>query len=111
MKHIKLFEEFSETNEGVIDWAKRLLFKTKFAVNYSAQIDGKDDEKPLSWSSYLTVNAKDADDAEAKFKKKWEDAVKKLDPEPSLIIGTIHAKTKKSDKPNITIPKRDKTKK
>jgi hypothetical protein len=98
MKHIKTYDE--AVNEGFLGW----LFKKIYKVNFTAELVDKKTNEPFSYKSYLTVKAKDEDEAREKFDDKWEKATKGFDPEPDLIVGNIK-KTDKADKINIELPK------
>jgi hypothetical protein len=98
MKHIEKFEE-GALNEGFWSW----LFKKIYKVNYTAELTDKDGQ-PVSYKSYLTIKAKDEDDARKKFDEKWEEAVKSFDTEPTVIVGNVK-KTDKADKTSIDLPK------
>ena len=98
MKHIKTFDE--AVNEGFLSW----LFKKIYKVNYTAELIDKKTGEPVSYKSYLTIKAKDEDDAREKFDKKWDEAVKGFDVEPDVIIGNVK-KTDKADKTSIDLPK------
>ena len=97
MKHIK---SFGELNEGWLDW----LWKKVWRVSFTAEMEDKKTGEPFSWRSHLTVKAKDEDEAESKFYDKWEEATKKLEHEPKVIVGSIK-KTNKADKLNIEFPR------
>lgn len=97
MKHIKTYDE--AINEGFLGW----LFKKIWRVSYTAELLNHDGE-PVSYRSYLTVKAKNEEDAKDKFYEKWDDAIKSFDKEPKVIVGTIK-KTDKADKINIEFPK------
>lgn len=97
MKHIKTFEQL---NEGLFDW----LWKRTYRVNFTAEVEDKKTKKAFSWRSHVVVKAKDEEEAEEKFNDKWEEAVKKMETKPTVIIGTIK-KTSKTDKLNIEFPR------
>lgn len=98
MKHIRTFDE--AVNEGFFSW----LFKKTYKVNYTAELTDKKTGEPVSYKSYLTVSAKNEEDAEDKFYDKWDSAVKNLESKPKVILGNIK-KTDKSDKTTIDLPK------
>lgn len=98
MKHIENFDD-AVLNEGFWSW----LFKKLYKVNYTAELTDSDG-KPVSYKSYLTIKAKDEDDAREKFDQKWEEAVKSFDEEPTVIVGNVK-KTDKADKTSIDLPK------
>ena len=97
MKHLMTFNE--SLNEG---WLTDWLFKKTYKVNYTVELTDVETKEPVSYKSYLTVKAKNEEDAREKFYTKWEEATKELDIEP--IIGNIK-KTDKADKINIVLPK------
>ena len=99
MKHLMTYNE-SLLNEG---WLTDWFFKKIYKVNYTVELTDAETKEPVSYKSYLTVKAKNADDAKEKFYKKWEEATRELlDIDP--ILGNIK-KTDKADKINIVLPK------
>ncbi len=98
MKYIKTYDE--AINEGFLSW----LFKKIYKVNYTTELTDKKTGEPISYKSYLTVKAKDEEDAEEKFYDKWNEATKNLEEKPKIIIGNIK-KTNKADKTNIDLPR------
>ncbi len=102
MKHIKTYEQL---NEGWFNW----LFKKLYRVNYTTEVIDPKTKEANSYKSYIVVKADDEDKAEEAFYEKWEKAVKRMDPEPKLILGNIK-KTDRADKKNIEFPKALKSK-
>lgn len=99
MKHIKTYNE--AINEG---WLTDWLFKRTYKVNYTTELVDKKTNEPVSYKSYLTVKAKNEDEALEKFYTKWDEAIKGFDVEPKVIVGNI-VKTDKADKINIDLPR------
>lgn len=98
MKHIKTYDE--AINEGFLSW----LFKKIYKINFTVELTDKKTNEPFSYKSYLTVKAKDEDDARDKFDAKWEEAVKKFETEPTVIIGNVK-KVDRADRTEIDLPK------
>ena len=102
MKHLHSFDELNEVKLSditrgigkVVDY----FFKTKYRVSFTAELESKKNEEPFSWRSYVTIKAKDEDDAEDKFLEMWNHEIKKLKKEPKMIIGTIRKATHHEDK-------------
>lgn len=102
MKHLHSFDELNEMKISdigkgigkVVDY----FFKTRYRVSFTAELENKKDDEPFSWRSYVTVKAKDEDDAEDKFMEIWNSEVKKLKKEPKMIIGTIRKATHHENK-------------
>jgi hypothetical protein len=98
MKHIKTYDE--AVNEGFLSW----LFKKIYKINFTVELTDKKTNEPFSYKSYLTVKAKDEDDAREKFDSKWEEAIKKFEKEPTVIIGNVK-KVDKADRTEFDLPK------
>lgn len=98
LKHALKTEGF--LNEGFFSW----LFKKIYKVNYTAELTDNKTGEPISYKSYLTVKAKNEEEAEDKFYDKWNESIKKLDSKPKVIVGNIK-KTVSADKTSIEFPR------